>query len=140
MAKVDSMNVSRALFLTLLAVFAAPCCLRAAGDDLFETKIRPVLRQHCFACHSDKRAAGGLRLHTREAMLKGGDNGPAVVLGDPDKSLLIQTLSHDGKIKMPPSGVLKEQQIADFSAWIKQGAAWPEASGAAPSKPDAKKE
>jgi mono/diheme cytochrome c family protein len=134
------MNTSRSVFLTFLAVFAAPCCLRAAGDDFFETRVRPVLRQHCFACHGERRAAGGLRLHSREALLKGGENGPAVVLGDPDKSLLIQTLSHDGKIKMPPSGVLKDQQIADFSTWIKQGAPWPDAPATAPNKPDAKKD
>jgi mono/diheme cytochrome c family protein len=120
------MNARRGLFFPLVAILVAPCCLRAAGDDLFENKVRPVLRQHCFACHGEKRAGGGLRLHTRAAMLKGGDNGPALVPGDPDKSLLIQVLSHDGKIKMPPSGVLKEQEIADFSAWIKQGAPWPE--------------
>jgi mono/diheme cytochrome c family protein len=102
--------------------------------------VRPVLRQHCFACHGSSRAAGGLRLHTREALLKGGDSGPVVVLGDPDKSLLIQTLSHDGKIKMPPSGVLKDQQIADFSDWIKQGVPWPGTPAAPPNKPDAKKE
>jgi mono/diheme cytochrome c family protein len=134
------MNLRVGCFLMLVVVLATPCCLRAAGEDFFENKVRPVLRQHCFACHGDRRAGGGLRLHTREAMLKGGDTGPAVVLGEPDKSLLIQVLSHDGKIKMPPSGVLKEQQIADFSAWIKQGAPWPESPATLPSKPDARKE
>jgi mono/diheme cytochrome c family protein len=134
------MNASRGLGFTLVVVFVVPCCLRAAGDEIFEKKVRPVLRQHCFACHGERRAGGGLRLHTREALLKGGDNGPAIVLGDPDKSLLVQVLSHDGKIKMPPSGVLKEQEIADFSAWIKQGAPWPETPTASPNKPEAKKE
>jgi mono/diheme cytochrome c family protein len=134
------MNACCGLGLTLVAIVVVPCCLHAAGDDLFENKVRPVLRQHCFACHGEKRAGGGLRLHTRTAMLKGGDNGPAVVLGDPDKSLLIQVLSHEGKIKMPPSGVLKEQEIADFSAWIKQGAPWPDAPAAPPTKSEARRE
>jgi cytochrome c553 len=76
---------------------------------------------------------GELRLDSREAVLKGGKSGPAVVAGAPEKSLLIQAVTHrHERLKMPPAGKLKESEIADLIAWVRQGAIWPEKQTAGP--------
>lgn len=97
-----------------------------AAIEFFESKIRPVLAEHCYSCHSQKaeKIKGGLYLDTKEATLKGGDSGPSVVPGDPDKSLLIQAVRYkDENLQMPPKGKkLSDQQIADLETWVKMGA------------------
>jgi cytochrome c553 len=106
--------------------------------DFFETKIRPVLVESCFDCHTADEK-GGLRLDSRTAMLKGGESGPAIVPGDPDASLLIKAIRHtQGIPKMPRSAdKLPDAAIAALAEWIKMGAPWPvaaaSASGPAPS-------
>ncbi|MEO8097014.1 MAG: PSD1 and planctomycete cytochrome C domain-containing protein [Acidobacteriota bacterium] len=104
----------------------------AASSDFFETKVRPVLAASCYSCHSSA-PLGGLRLDSAENMLKGGSRGPAVVAGDPEKSLLIQAVRHsDAKLKMPMGGSkLKDNEIADLTAWIQAGAVWPKTAVAA---------
>ena len=68
--------------------------LDPAAVKFFETKVRPLLAEHCFQCHGPEKQRAGLRLDSREAMLKGGDSGPAVVPGQPDKSLLVEAINH----------------------------------------------
>ena len=76
----------------------------ASSQDFFELKVRPLLAASCVKCHGEKKSSGGLRLDSREAILAGGDNGPAVVPGDPEGSLLIQAIRHaDETLKMPPN-------------------------------------
>jgi len=103
--------------------------------QFFENKIRPVLSQNCYKCHSlnSEKVKGGLLLDSREATLRGGDNGPAVVPGHPDKSLLIQAVRYtDADLQMPPKGEkLSEQQIADLEDWVKMGAPDPRGATAA---------
>ena len=100
----------------------------AASADFFETKVRPVLANNCYACHTAS-ALGGLRLDSREAMLKGGGRGAALVPGDPDKSLLITAIRQtDENLKMPQGGKLKAEEIDDLMAWVKAGAVWPASS------------
>jgi mono/diheme cytochrome c family protein len=98
----------------------------AAGADdaaLFESKIRPILVEHCYECHSaDKKHKGNLLLDTKDAVLKGGDTGPALVPGDPVNSLLIKAVKWHGGLEMPPKKKLGDSQIADLEAWIKAGA------------------
>jgi hypothetical protein len=91
----------------------------------FESKIRPVFATKCLTCHGDLKM-GGLRLDSREAVLKGGDSGPAITPGDPDKSLLIQAVRQTGKLKMPQGGKLSTTEISDLEAWVKMGAPWPD--------------
>jgi cytochrome c553 len=92
----------------------------------FESKIRPVLVEHCYECHSTKsgKTRGGLKLDSREAMLRGGDTGPAIVSKSLDKSLLYASLLYrdDGDYQMPPKGKLPDSVIADFRKWILMGA------------------
>lgn len=94
--------------------------------EFFELKIRPVLVEHCDACHSAeaKIVRGGLQLDSRNAGRNGGDSGPAIVPGKPEDSLLIQALKHDS-LEMPPGKKLSDQIIADFDVWIRDGAVDP---------------
>lgn len=98
-----------------------------AGDDFFETKIRPIFANQCGSCHQD-RAAGGLSLASRESLLKGGASGSAVVPGDPDKSVLMQAVLQTGALKMPKGGKLSQDDIEALAQWIRMGAPWPQAA------------
>ncbi len=95
--------------------------------DFFDKKIKPILADKCYKCHSNDagKSKGGLLLDSREAGLKGGDTGPAVVPGNVDKSLLITAVSYKDKdLQMPPKGEkLSDQEIADLTQWVKDGAA-----------------
>src|SRR5215212_1994462 len=77
----------------------------AASPAFFEAKVRPLLSANCYDCHTDEPRAG-LELDSREALLKGGRSGPAIVPGDPDKSLLIAAVRQTGALKMPKGGQL----------------------------------
>lgn len=94
--------------------------------EFFESKIRPVFVEHCYSCHSEKaeKIKGGLKLDTRDALLKGGTSGPVITPGDPDASLLIKAVRYtDPEMQMPPKDKkLPAEQIADLEAWVKMGA------------------
>ena len=97
--------------------------------EFFETKIRPVLVDSCYKCHSQQAAKknelkGGLFLDSRQGLLRGGESGPAVVLGKPDESLLMSSLAYES-FEMPPTGKLSDDIIADFRKWISSGMADP---------------
>ncbi len=105
--------------------------------EFFEKNIRPVLVGRCYSCHSAtaEKLKGGFRLDTRDGLRKGGDTGPAIVPGDPDKSLLIRAiLRGEDAEKMPPkdSERLSREQVRDFQAWVKMGAPDPRTAAAAP--------
>ena len=97
----------------------------ASDGAFFETKIRPLFVENCYACHTEARM-GGLQLDSREHFLKGGKSGAVVVAGDPDASLLVKALRYDFNPKMPPTGKLRADQIAAVEAWVKAGAVWPQ--------------
>ena len=99
-----------------------------ADVDFFESKVRPLLAEHCYACHSAgaKKLKGGLLLDSLEAMRKGGQTGPAVVPGKLDESLLIQAVRYDDELtKMPPKGKLPAASIAVLEALGQGGAHGP---------------
>ena len=99
------------------------------GGDFFETRIRPVLAQRCFQCHSDKKQEGQLRLDRRDDLLKGGKSGRVVLPGDPGHSLLLRAIRRvDKDFRMPPpeKDKLTDIEIRDFEAWITMGAPWPD--------------
>jgi hypothetical protein len=102
--------------------------------DFFESKIRPILVDQCYKCHSSQseKLKGGLSLEYRDTILKGGENGPALVVGDPEKSLLIKAIRYtDPDLQMPPKDKkLSEAQIGDLVAWVKMGAPDPRVAGA----------
>lgn len=95
--------------------------------DFFESKIRPVLVQRCYECHSSEtkpgELGGNLRLDSGPAMIRGGSLGPTVAAGKPTESILIKAIEYnDSALQMPPDGKLTEEQIADFKQWIIDGA------------------
>jgi mono/diheme cytochrome c family protein len=111
----------------VVAVLTVAEAKGAPGDEFFENKIRPILATQCGTCHQD-RAAGGLSLSSKESLLKGGESGPAIVPGDPEKSLLIQAIHQTGTLKMPKGGKLSPEEIDALSQWIKMGAPWPQSA------------
>ncbi|MFN0075552.1 MAG: c-type cytochrome domain-containing protein, partial [Prosthecobacter sp.] len=114
----------RRWFAILLAVPAA--AFAEAGTELFESKIRPLLVEHCYECHSAEKTKGGLALDTKAGWEKGGDSGPAILPGKPDESLLIKAVRyHDEDLAMPPQkkgGKLPDSAIAALTEWVKMGA------------------
>ncbi|MEO6787479.1 MAG: DUF1549 domain-containing protein [Chthoniobacteraceae bacterium] len=118
-----------------LAILLAPFATQAAdihGDALFRDKVQPILSQHCFKCHSHgEKMKANLLVDSREALLTGGDTGPALVPGDPAKSLIIEAINYKNTdLQMPPKGEkLSDAQIATLTEWVKLGAPWPEEPG-----------
>jgi cytochrome c553 len=128
------MTITRRILASILvlspaSIFAAATVeLTKAQADFFEGKIRPILSETCYKCHSAERgkSKGGLVLDTKAGCEKGGDGGPAIVPGNVEKSLLHTAITYKDKdLQMPPTssgGKLSDQQIADFAQWIKMGA------------------
>ncbi len=101
------------------------------GIELFEKKIRPLLVEKCQKCHGSERQKGGLRLDSRDAAFKGGETGPVIVAGHPEKSELVRAINYEADgFQMPPTGKLDADSIAALTDWVKRGAPWP-ASGPA---------
>lgn len=115
---------------TLLVVLSVLLGFSAAGDDeagvaYFETHIRPLLVDHCYKCHSSKskKIKGGLVLDVKDGWVKGGDTGPAIVPGDVEKSLLIESVRYENiDIEMPPKKKLPDHLIAKLEKWVEMGA------------------
>ncbi|HLN26679.1 MAG TPA: PSD1 and planctomycete cytochrome C domain-containing protein [Gemmataceae bacterium] len=96
----------------------------AKQTKFFETQVRPILQAHCLACHGgEKKVKGGLRLTSRENLLKGGNSGPAVSQEKPHESLLLQAINYQD-LKMPPKGKLGKGQIDILTRWVKMGVPW----------------
>jgi hypothetical protein len=108
--------------LLLATASAAPA---AAELDFFEKKVRPILVQRCYECHSIEsgKTKGNLALDSRAATLQGGDNGAAIVVGDPEKSLVIEAIRYKNQdMKMPPKGALPAAEVKVLEQWVKMGA------------------
>jgi Protein of unknown function (DUF1549)/Protein of unknown function (DUF1553)/Planctomycete cytochrome C len=113
---------------SLVKVSSAPHPQGAmSNEDFFENNVRPILVNNCSGCHIES-VSGGLKLDSREALLKGGDMGPVLVPGDPDKSLIITAVHQNTPLKMPKGGKLTPQEVADLTQWVKQGAVWPKSA------------
>jgi len=99
----------------------------SAALEFFEKKVRPLLVNNCYNCHSaDNKAAGGLRVDDHRGILQGGGRGKSIVPGQPDDSLLIRAVKQtDSKLKMPPDYRLADEEIAVLEQWIRDGAVWP---------------
>lgn len=130
----DPFDRHRRFSLFALVFAIAPAMVSPAADnhealDLFETKIRPILVERCQGCHGSKKQWAALRLDSLEALLEGGDSGPAVTPGEPEKSELLYRISEeDDSIRMPPpeaGAPLSREEVAAFRRWIEQGATWP---------------
>ena len=98
----------------------------AGSAEFFESRVRPLLVAQCYECHTEKQN-GGLRVDSRAALLAGGESGPSIVPGDPDKSLLIQAVRRLPDAPQMPSKrpKLRDEDIAALADWVKAGAPWP---------------
>jgi len=107
--------------------------LRAGADEaqgvaFFESKIRPLLVERCYSCHSAgaKKLKGRLYVDSLAGLLKGGESGSALVPGSPEKSKMIEAVGYKNvDLQMPPKDKLSDKQIADMTEWVKMGAPWP---------------
>lgn len=115
-------------------LLGAPSIAGGEGDaeraEFFEKRIRPALIEHCFSCHSAdaEQVKAGLWLDSREAILRGGESGPAIVPGAADRSPLIRAIAYeDADLQMPPRSRLPAGMVADFRRWVDAGAIWPSA-------------
>ena len=122
-----------------MSLFAfLPGAAAQSPEEFFETRVRPVLAERCYACHG-QFVGGELRVDSREALLKGGASGPAIVPGDPDASLLIRSVRHEIQGQEMPQNQdrLSAHQIAGLAEWIAMGAPWPVAVAEAGDEPGA---
>ena len=129
---------------TAIAIFAATCLSPAAvaqhedvvrRSGFFEAQAWPIIERECLRCHGGEgRPKGGLRLDSREAMLRGGDRGPAIDETHPEQSLFLEMISwKSDEYAMPPTGQLPEADLAILTEWVLEGGTWAEGIGADPS-------
>jgi hypothetical protein len=125
------------------ALLLAPSIVFGGDDraalEVFERDVRPVLVESCQKCHGPEKQESDLRVDSREALLKGGASGAAIVPGKPLESLLVEAIHQTGDYKMPPKSKLAADKIAAIEQWIKLGAPWPDSIPAVDPKRDAAK-
>ncbi|HKB42359.1 MAG TPA: DUF1549 domain-containing protein [Gemmataceae bacterium] len=90
----------------------------------FEKDVLPILQANCFKCHGAGKSRGGLRLNSRDTILKGGDTGPAVSLDKPAESLLLRAIHYKSDLQMPPAGKLPQKDIETLTRWVREGLPW----------------
>ena len=116
------------LALVLVIAYAGAAKADATGSAFFEKKVRPILVQHCYECHSEDAGEqqGGLLLDRKSGWLSGGDTDKAVIPGEPDSSLLLKAVKYENEdLQMPPEQRLSEAEIAVLTSWIARGAPGP---------------
>jgi len=124
-----------ALVLSLLAARTLSA-VNAADLAFFESKVRPLLIERCYECHSDKKQKGGLRLDSQPGWQAGGDTGAVIVPGDPAKSLLIEAIGRKNEdLQMPPKEALSAPEVALLTEWIQRGAPDPRTTAPAVAAP-----
>lgn len=130
----NSIGTLPVVVVAVVAAASSACAEDAASVAFFESKIRPVLVEHCYECHSTEsgKSKGGLLLDTKHGIRSGGETGPAVVPGDAGKSLLLTAVKHaNPDLEMPPKKPkLNDRVIADLEEWVKSGATDPRETAA----------
>lgn len=110
----------------VVAALISPCAAQTAAQaEYFEKKVRPILAGKCQMCHNPKAKTSGLDMSTGMAFFAGGASGSLINLDHPEKSLLLEVTSYEAKLKMPPMGKLKDEEIGILRDWVKMGATWP---------------
>lgn len=128
----SSLHMNGILYLFALVLTGSAAAQAASPSPealkFFENKVRPILVEQCQDCHGASKHKGGLRLDNLPYIIQGGEQGPAIVPGNPDKSLLMTAISYNDKeMEMPPDGKMSDADIATLKQWIAMGAPWPEA-------------
>src|SRR5262245_49612271 len=119
-----------ALALLAIASVAAAAAPEPTAEHIkyFEEKVRPILAANCYKCHGTENQKGNLRLDLREMALAGGEDGPVIIPGKPEESLLVEAINWQS-FEMPPTGKLGDREIATLTEWIKLGAPMPRDHG-----------
>src|SRR5262245_66166980 len=123
------MRKSHLRFVGMLALLGSCSAARTDAAVDYTREVKPLFRDHCYACHGAFKQQSALRLDTGGSIRKGGDSGPAVLAGKPDESLLIQAVTGTAGFRMPPEdqgNPLNADQIEVLRTWIREGAASPE--------------
>ncbi|WP_395742939.1 PSD1 and planctomycete cytochrome C domain-containing protein [Prosthecobacter sp.] len=118
-------SIALVLALALLSRSATAASAEDARIAFFEKNIRPILIKRCYECHSVEagKSKGGLLIDSRDAILKGGDSGPALVAGNPDKSHIIESVRYQNQdLQMPPKGAMPAAEVKALEEWVKMGA------------------
>ena len=122
------------LCLLLVTINASIHAEDPSSPDFFESRIRPILVEHCIGCHGESHQEAGLRLDSGEGFRQGSDSGLIVDSSLPHDSLILRTVRYEGDIRMPPDGRLSDEQIRAIEQWVKAGAVWPAEFAQPPSK------
>jgi hypothetical protein len=110
--------------IAVVALLGFTACARGEDAAFFERQVLPILKQHCLKCHGEGKVRGGLRLTSRDGLLKGGDSGPAVSLDKPESSRVLQAINYKDGLEMPPTGKLPQDKIDVLMRWVKAGVPW----------------
>ncbi|MEP6536061.1 MAG: c-type cytochrome domain-containing protein [Bryobacteraceae bacterium] len=110
----------------LLALTAVAVAQTPSKEDarFFDKRVAPILSKRCLGCHNQELNDGGISFLDRETLIRGGSRGPAIIPGDPERSLLIHAIRRDGDLMMPPGTPLTPRDVATLAEWIKRGAPW----------------
>jgi len=122
---VCALTLCSSAFLEAADPGALPIAFTPDQLDFYQQQVLPILSDNCYKCHSHEaeKIKANFVLDSREGLLEGGESGPAIVPGDPDKSLLMKAVRHESEdLRMPPKKKLADEQIAILSSWIKMGA------------------
>lgn len=119
-------RVASSTLLVVAVALPSPQDLQARRNPerFFDERVAPILTRRCLGCHNDQLKNAEISFQDRDTLLKGGGRGPAIVPGKPEMSVMIQVLSHDGAVQMPPGPKLPSKEIAVLVEWIQSGAVW----------------
>ena len=106
------------------AAFAAAAFARERPERFFDTRVAPILTRRCLGCHNEELKNGDISFLDRQSLLRGGRRGPAIVPGRPERSVLVESLRHEGDLQMPPGPKLPAKEIKVLTKWIRDGAVW----------------
>jgi hypothetical protein len=112
----------RGLFAIFVPISAAGQSVR--DQRFFDTKVAPILVKRCLACHNQELNNAGISFEDRETLLKRTPHGTPIVPANPEQSLLVQALQHEGEIQMPPGKKLPAGEIRILTDWVRRGAPW----------------
>jgi hypothetical protein len=119
------------LFVSGVSAEEPPAPLALEAEDYFETRVRPVLVEKCMGCHGADKQKAGLRVDSLQALLAGGESGPAIVAGNPESSRLVHAINYTTGTLMPPDAKLPQEEIEAITEWVRMGAPWPESAAPA---------
>ena len=106
----------------LLALALMMAASTSKDAQFFEKRVAPILKRRCSGCHNAELKDGGISVFDRASLLNGGPRGPAVLPGDPERSVLVRAIRHDSEPQMPPGPKMPAGEIKTLIEWVRRGA------------------